>query len=163
MDLEFKYSTPKKLRREFAEQRPHQPLILLRNTEGLLRRRTVETLAPLLSKSQAKRIQAASVIAEDSLHQLAEIDLDEIGDFELRSPRILIGLSFVGFGALAIALLILYLYTLHPELNSVEQIGKYWYQYVWFVCLGVTGMFMLGREAMRPNLRQQVRGYRSSK
>ena len=41
------------------------------------------------------------------------------------------------------------LYTLHPELSTVEQIGKYWYEYIWFVSLGVAGMFILGREAMR--------------
>jgi hypothetical protein len=86
---------------------------------------------------------------EDSLNQLAEIELDEISDFELQPARIIVGLSFVGFGALAIVFLILYLYTLHPELNSVEQIRKYWYQYTWFVSLGVAGMLILGREAMR--------------
>jgi len=70
------------------------------------------------------------------------------GDFELQSSRILIGLSFVGFGALAIVLLMLYLYTLHPELSSVEQIREYWYQYIWFVSLALLGC-LLGREAMR--------------
>jgi len=60
------------------------------------------------------------------------------------------GLVFVGFGALALVFLLLYLYTLHPELSAVEQVQHYWYQYIWCVCLGSADMFMLGREAMRP-------------
>lgn len=161
MDLEPRYSTPKNTRREFAEPLARKPLVLLRDTEGLLRRQTVETLVPILPRSLSRRIQAASVVAEDSLDQIAEIDLDEINDLELRPARILIGLSFVGFSALAIALLLLYLYTLHPALSPSEQIRKYWYHYVWFVSLGVAGMFMLGREAMRPELWKQVRGGKS--
>jgi hypothetical protein len=54
-----------------------------------------------------------------------------------------------------IVVLLLYLDTVHPELSTVQQIGKYWYQYVWFVCLGVAGMFLLGREAMRSAQKQQ--------
>lgn len=132
---------------EFVAAR--KPLELLRDTEALLRRQTVESLVPILPESVAINLVEASDVAEDSLNQLAEIDLDDITDFELQPARIVIGLSFVGFGALAIVFLILYLYTLHPELNAVEQIGQYWYQYIWFVSLGVTGMFILGREAMR--------------
>ncbi|MGH8001418.1 MAG: hypothetical protein ACREPR_18845, partial [Brasilonema sp.] len=94
-------------------------------------------------------------LAEDSLQDLAEIDLDKISDWELQPARIRVGLSFVGFGALMIVVLLLYLNTLHPELSTVQQISKYWYQYVWFVCLGVAGMFVLGREAMRIAEQQQ--------
>ncbi|WP_219904706.1 hypothetical protein [Stenomitos frigidus] len=60
------------------------------------------------------------------------------------------GLIFTGFGALAMVLLLLYLSALHPELSPVQQMSQYWYQYIWFVGLGVAGLFMLGREAMRP-------------
>jgi hypothetical protein len=67
----------------------------------------------------------------------------------LQPARINIGLTFVGFAALMILVLLLYINTLDPQLNTVEQIRKYWYQYVWFVSLGVTGMFLLGREVIR--------------
>ncbi|MCX7595676.1 MAG: hypothetical protein N2235_18340 [Fischerella sp.] len=127
-----------------------KPLELLRDTEALLRRPTVTTLVPILPPKLSNNLQVASSLAEESLKKLAEIDLEQISDWELRPARIRVGLSFVGFGALMIVLLLLYLNSLHPELTPVEQIGKYWYQYVWFVCLGVAGMFILGREAMRP-------------
>lgn len=134
---------------------PRKPLELLRDTEALLRRPTVGAIVPILSPKVARRVEAASSLAEDSLQDLAEIDLDKISDWELRPARIRVGLSFVGFGALMIVVLLLYLNTLHPELSTVQQIGKYWYQYVWFVCLGVAGMFVLGREAMRTAEQQQ--------
>jgi hypothetical protein len=136
---------------EFAQ--PHasrKPLELLRDTEGLLRRPTVAALAPILPPRLGNKLQQASSVAEESLKELGKIDLENISDDELQRARIQVGLTFVGFGALMIVVLLLFLYTLHPELNTVQQIGKYWYQYVWFVCLGVAGMFILGREAMRP-------------
>ncbi|NMG08088.1 hypothetical protein [Brasilonema sp. UFV-L1] len=141
---------------EFAQPPvPRKPLELLRDTEALLRRPAVGVIVPILSPKVARRVEAASSLAEDSLQDLAEIDLDKISDWELQPARIQVGLSFVGFGALMIVVLLLYLNTLHPELSTVQQIGKYWYQYVWFVCLGVTGMFVLGREAMRTAQHQQ--------
>ncbi|BAZ24241.1 hypothetical protein NIES4073_51340 [Kalymmatonema gypsitolerans NIES-4073] len=141
---------------EFApSQDPRKPLELLRDTEALLRRPAVAAIVPILSPKVARRVKAASSVAEDSLKDLAEIDLDKISDWELQPARIRVGLSFVGFGALMIVVLLLYLDTLHPELSTVQQIGKYWYQYVWFVCLGVAGMFLLGREAMRSAQKQQ--------
>lgn len=137
---------------QITELSTRKPLELLRDTEALLRRPAVSTLVPILPPKLAKNVETASSVAEESLQQLAEINLEEISDFEMRSPRIRVGLSFIGFGALAIVVLLLYLNTLHPELNTVQQIAKYWYHYVWFVCLGVAGMFILGREAMRQNL-----------
>jgi hypothetical protein len=136
---------------EFAQPTTtRKPLELLRDTEALLRHPTVATLSPILPPKLSKRFQATSSLADDSFGELAEIDLDSISDFELRPARILVGLSFVGFGALMILVLLLYLNTLRPKFNPVEQIRQYWYQYIWFVSLGVTGMFVLGREAMRP-------------
>ncbi|ARV59258.1 hypothetical protein BZZ01_12045 [Nostocales cyanobacterium HT-58-2] len=146
---------------EFAQPSvSRKSLELLRDTEALLRRPTVATIVPILSPQVARRVEAASSVAEDSLKELAEVELDKISDWELRPARIGVGLSFVGFGALMIAVLLLYLNTLHPQLSTVQQIGKYWYQYVWFVCLGVAGMFMLGREAMRTALQQQKSNHR---
>ncbi|MBD2440120.1 hypothetical protein [Nostoc sp. FACHB-110] len=136
---------------EFAESSTtRKPLELLRDTEALLRRPAVATLVPILPPQLSNRVQEASIVAEESLQELAEIDLDQISDWELQPARLRVGLSFVGFGALMILVLLLYLNTLHPELTTVEQIHQYWYQYVWFVCLGVAGMFVLGRETMRP-------------
>jgi hypothetical protein len=152
MDFESKTNPPNATDNvEFPQPTTtRKPLELLRDTEALLRRPTVATLAPILPPKLSKRFQIASSLADESFKELAEIDVDNISDFELRSARIGVGLSFIGFGALMILVLLLYLNTFHPELNTVEQIGQYWYQYIWFVSLGITGMFLLGREAMRP-------------
>lgn len=151
MDLEPEViSTPTPEVPKFAEPPAGKSLKLLRDTEALLRRPTVKTLAPILPVPMANRLQDASWLAEESLNHLAQIDLKAISDEELRPARILVGLTFVGFGALAILLLLLYLSALHPELSLNQAMRNYWYEYVWFVCLGVAGMFILGREAMRP-------------
>ncbi|MUL35446.1 hypothetical protein [Gloeocapsopsis dulcis] len=147
MDWEPDIPTTKKAYTQAIRQ--SKPLVRWRNTEALLRRNTVALLAPIVPLSVEYRLRRTSKLAEESLSELAEIDLDTISDTELQPARILIGLSFVGFAALSIAFLLLYLSTLHPELNSVAQIQHYWYQYIWFVCLGVAGLFLLGREAMR--------------
>ncbi|MBE9206798.1 hypothetical protein IQ244_09775 [Nostoc sp. LEGE 06077] len=130
-----------------------KPLELLRDTEALLRRPTVATLVPILPPKLSNRMQEVSTVAESSLQELAKIDLEQISDWELQPIRLRVGLSFVGFGALMILVLLLYLNTLHPELSTVGQIHQYWYQYVWFVCLGIAGMFVIGRETMRPNVK----------
>ncbi|MDZ8055687.1 MAG: hypothetical protein RMX68_026890 [Aulosira sp. ZfuVER01] len=127
-----------------------KPLELLRDTEALLRRPAVAKLVPILPPKLSDKLQTASSVAEESLKELAEINLEGIGDFELRPARIRVGLSFVGFGALMIMILLLHLKTLNLQFSSVEKMQQFWYQYVWFVCLGVAGMFILGREAMRP-------------
>jgi hypothetical protein len=152
MDFESKANAPTPTDNiEFAQPTTtRKPLQLLRDTEALLRRPTVATLALILPPKLGNRFQATSSLADDSFNELAEIDLDNISDFELRPARIRVGLSFVGFGALMILVLLLYLNTLRPELSAGEHIRQYWYQYIWFVSLGVAGMFMLGREAMRP-------------
>lgn len=134
---------------EFAKPPERKPLELLRDTEALLRSKTLETLTPVMPAPVVHKLQDASIVAEESLKELAKIELDAISDRELRPARILVGLTFVGFGALAILLLLLYLTTLNSELSLNEAMRNYWYEYVWFVCLGVTGMFILGREAMR--------------
>ncbi|MDF5739544.1 MULTISPECIES: hypothetical protein [unclassified Nostoc] len=153
MDFESKANAPSATDDDIEFAQPtttRKPLELLRDTEALLRRPTVAKLSPILPPKLSNRFQASSSLADDSFKELAEIDLDTISDFELRPVRISVGFSFVGFGALMILVLLLYLNTFHPELSTAEQIRQYWYQYIWFVSLGVTGMFMLGREAMRP-------------
>ncbi|TVP56513.1 MAG: hypothetical protein EA343_24040 [Nodularia sp. (in: Bacteria)] len=152
MDFEGKATAPIPAKNiEFAQPSPtRQPLKLLRYSEAALRRPTVAALKPILPPKLSQKLQVASTVADESLEELAAINLEEISDFELRPARIYIGLSCVGFGALMLLVLLLYLNTLHPALNTIEQIRQYWYEYVWFVSLGVTGMFILGREAMRP-------------
>lgn len=135
---------------EFAEPSPRKPLVLLRDTERSLRLKTVETLAPLLPESVAINLGEASILADDSLEALAAIDLDAIDDAALRGARIQMGLMFIGFGALAMAFLLLVLYALHPAMSAMDQVKHYWHQYVWFVGFGIAGLFMVGREAMRP-------------
>lgn len=137
-----------------------KPLALLRDTEALLRRPAIATLAPILPPKLSNSLQVASTLADESLQELSEIDLETINDIELQPARIRVGLSCVGFGALMILVLLLYCNTLHPEMSQLEQIHQYWYQYIWFVCLGVTGMFLLGREAMRS---QQLKNHQSQK
>ncbi|OUL31319.1 hypothetical protein BV372_20375 [Nostoc sp. T09] len=151
MDFEGKAtSTTATDNMELPSANTRKPLVLLRDTEALLRRPAVETLLPILPPKLSNKLQTASSLAEESLKELAEINLEEIGDFDLRPARIRVGLSFVGFGALMILILLLHLKTLNLQFSTVEQMQQFWYQYVWFVCLGVAGMFILGREAMRP-------------
>ncbi|MEH1780605.1 MAG: hypothetical protein V7K67_18740 [Nostoc sp.] len=152
MDFESKANDPTPTGNiEFSQPTTtRKPLELLRDTEALLRRPTVATLSPFLPPKLSNKFQTTSSLADKFFKELAEIDLNTISDFELRPARILVGFSLVGFGALMILVLLLYLNTLHPELSTSEKIRQYWHQYVWFVSLGVTGMFILGREAMRP-------------
>ena len=135
---------------EFAEPEPRKPLVLLRDTERTLRLKTVETLTPLLPEPVAMRVGEASLIAEESLEELAKVDFDEITDEDLRTARMTVGILLVAFGALAMAFLLLFLYALYPNLDAIAQVRNFWYQYVWVVCLGISGLFMVGREAMRP-------------
>ena len=157
MDFEPKYQPiRRKVRyqvsdRESIEITDRKPLEILRDTEGLIRRQAVAAIVPIVSQPLATKIESASEVAEDSLSLLAEIDLDAISDVELQPARIFVGLSFVGFGALAIALLALFVYSLYPQLTPQQQIHQYWYPYIFFVSLGVTGLLILGREIMRSN------------
>ena len=151
MDVESKATIPTATKDVQFAQLTHtrKPLELLRDTEALLRRPTVATLKPILSSKLSQRLQSASSLAEESLQYLAKIDINQISDFELYPARIYVGLTFVGFGALSILVLLLYINTLDSQLTTVRQIHKYWYQYILCVSLGVAGMFILGREAMR--------------
>ncbi len=135
---------------EFAEPPVRKPLVLLRNTERSLREITVTAIVPLLPADLATTLDEASQKADQSLAELAEIDLNTITDAELKPARTLMGLTFVGFGGLTMLFLALCLSTLHPELSAIAQIHDYWHQYVWLLGLGVAGLVMLGREAMRP-------------
>lgn len=125
------------------------PLQRLRDTEQSLRLKTVATLAPLLPTAAAMTLGEASQLADESLQVLAQIDLADISDADLRPARIAIGLTFTAFGSLMMMFLLLYLSASSPH-TEAAQISHHWYEYVWFVSLGVTGLAVLAREAMRP-------------
>ena len=126
-----------------------KPLEIFYGTEGFLRRWVVRTMSPLLPPEVGADLQDTSLLAEESLQELAAIKVEEVSDRELQSPRILISLTFIGFSGLLISFLLLYLSTTHPHLSLKQQIGYYWYQYIFSVCLGVTGLLLLGREVIR--------------
>jgi hypothetical protein len=87
---------------------------------------------------------------------LTQIDRQRITDLEMQPARIQTGLMFVGFSALLLMWLLLHSQTIHPGLTSVQQIQRYWEPYITFVCMGVAGMMMLGREVMRPRVKLPV-------
>ena len=79
MDLKPESNTSNKVKYTgFTEPLSRKPLKFLRDTEALLRHPTVETLVPILPQSLSNKIEAVSDVAEESLNQLAEIDLDKI-------------------------------------------------------------------------------------
>ena len=94
-----------------------KPLEILYGTEGFLRRRVVQTIYPLLPPEVGADLQDTSLLAEESLQELAAIKVEEVSDQELQSPRILISLTFIGFSGLLISFLLLYLSTTHPHLS----------------------------------------------
>ncbi len=124
-----------------------RPLEIIRDTESRLRRNLVKFVYPTLPAPLAEQLQDQSLAAEESWQEVTA--LEEISDRQLQPQRILVGLTFVGFSALLVCFLLLYLSLQHPGLSISQQIGYYWYQYIFSVCLGVAGMLMLGREAMR--------------
>jgi len=127
-------------------------LVVLRDTERSLRTKTLDTIVPILPASLAERLGEVAIVADTTLDELAEIDLDSITEQELQPVRIRMGLFFTGLGALLMVCLLLFLNALHPQLCPRQQVLAYWHQYVWFVSMGVAGMFMLGREALRPKV-----------
>lgn len=156
MDLERQVSQPLGSQSsdnglDFAQPPVRKPLILLRDTERSLRVRTLDAIAPLLPSDLALTLGEASHQADKSLEELSQIDLEEITDADLKSARILIGLTFVGFGGLTMMFLAFCLSILRPELSAIAQIHEYWHPYIWFISMGVAGLTMLGREAMRPS------------
>ena len=68
---------------------------------------------------------------------------------ELQPARLRVGLFFVGSGAISLTLLWLYIKWVYPEFGLAEQMTYFWQPYIWFVGLGVSGLFMLGRGVMR--------------
>ena len=63
--------TPPTETTEFAERLNRKPLELLRHTESLLRRRTVDVIVPVLPPPLATTLQEVSAVADTSLTELA--------------------------------------------------------------------------------------------
>jgi hypothetical protein len=72
-----------------------------------------------------------------------------ISDAELSVPRIQIGSLFIGSSALGLVSLLLWMSAFHPEFDWQVGVSEYWYPYVGFVCLGVSGLIVLARESLR--------------
>ena len=136
---------------EFAEPPIHEPLELqLPDPDEVLSLTAVEGLELAVKPVPVSvTLERNSTAAKAFLSELAKIDRKSISDQELQPARLQIGLTFVGFSALAMVLLLLHISSLHPEYSLVERIEAYWYQYIWFVCMGVAGMMILGRESLR--------------
>lgn len=136
---------------EFADPPIHQPLELrLPDPDETLSLTVVEGLELTVQPVPVSvTLKKNSTAAKAFLSELVKIDRKSISDQELQPARIQIGLTFVGFSALAMVLLLLHISSLHPEYSLGERIEAYWYQYIWFVCMGVAGMMILGRESLR--------------
>lgn len=132
---------------EFAEPSVPQTLEL----SQVKLKQTPEVLPDLLLEPLERELEEApSLGVIEFLQELNWDVIRSVSDRDLRPARIQVGLTFVGFGSLMLVFLLLYIYGVHPELRALEHIGSYWYPYIWFVSLGVSGLFMLGRESMRP-------------
>jgi hypothetical protein len=134
------------------EQTGRSPLVMLRDTERSLRTKALETVTPVLPENLSEPLAAAAARADVTLNQLAAIDLKSITDDDLRPARIRVGLVWVGLGALMMVFLTLYLSTLHSNQSVAEQVYHYWHVYVGLLGVGITGLFMLGREILRLRL-----------
>jgi len=96
-----------------------------------------------------------STAASQFFAEAVKIDRDSITDLEMKPARIYTGLTFTGFSALGLVLLMFYISRFHPEFAKTEWVKYFWYQYILLVSLGVAGMSMLGREALRQSIKQQ--------
>ncbi len=140
---------PEPIDTEFAEPVERKPLEIFYDAERSMRTRTVSAIVPMLPPDLATNLETVSQKADRSIGVISKIDFATITDAELKTPRILVGLTFVGFSSLMMMFLSLFLSTIHPELSPANQIYEYWHQFAWLVCLGVAGLTVLGREAMR--------------
>ena len=145
---------------DFAEPLP-QTLEFLEPLESASETPVMESaVAPVMEAIEAADPSVevtgreATIAAGILLKKLTAINLGDIDDQDLRPARIQVGLAFVGFGALMLIFLLLYLNNQQPDLTAAERIQHHWYEYVWFLGLGVAGLFMLGRESMRSPLSQ---------
>jgi hypothetical protein len=96
-----------------------------------------------------------STAANQFFAEAVKIDRDSITDLDMKPARIYTGLTFTGFSALGLVLLMFYINRFHPEFAKTEWVKYFWYQYILLVSLGVAGMSMLGREALRQSIKQQ--------
>ncbi|MEB3829854.1 hypothetical protein [Phormidium sp. CCY1219] len=131
---------------DFAEDPEREPLELLPVREG-----TVQLEQPRNTCLPVAVSDARSEDLEGDRWGVEEIKfaLKNITDEELQPARVYVGLTFIGFSALLLMSLLFYIKAMHPGLTFEQEMLRYWHQYIGFVCLGVAGMMMVGREAMR--------------
>ncbi len=129
---------------------PRPPLVWLRDTERSLRVKTVAAIAPRLPENLVAPFTEFSELAEESLTELAAIDLKTITDADLQPARRQVGLLFLGFGTLATVFTLMVLCLVHPDRSMAAQVDQAWHLLLWVSGVGISGLFTLGREAMRP-------------
>ncbi|WP_254563582.1 hypothetical protein [Oscillatoria sp. HE19RPO] len=136
---------------EFEEPETLLPLELMPVREGYLDLELPEdaNLPIALADLSVSSSQADAAEAQIPLIEQIKRELEDVGDEDLKPARIQIGLLFVGVSALLLMSLLLYITAMHPGLTVKQQMLRYWSEYVGFVGLGVAGLMMLGREAMR--------------
>lgn len=149
--------------REFAEPMERQPLDLVMDPPATQSARVDLEVAedawlPVPGADIDPEFPPATIKDRlfDFYAALIKIERHRISDQALQPARIQIGLMFVGFSALSLMLVLLHSHTMYSGLTSVQQIQRYWEPYITFVCMGVAGMMMLGREAMRPRVNRPV-------
>lgn len=84
-----------------------------------------------------------------SAFNLNSIRRTPMSDAELSAPRVQMGSLFIGSSALGLVCLLLWMSAFHPEFDWQVGVREYWYPYVGFVCLGVSGLIVLARESLR--------------
>lgn len=136
---------------DFQEPLALPPLELMPLREGSLDLELPDDakLPIALTDISAPTSQADAAELQISLIEQIKQELQDVGDEDLKPARIQMGLMFVGVSALLLMSLLLYITAMHPGLTVKQQMLRYWSEYVGFVGLGVAGLMMLGREAMR--------------
>jgi hypothetical protein len=136
---------------EFADPEVLPPLELVPVTEISLDLEVLQdaNLPIALADISVPSSQTDAGEVEISLIEQIKQELQEVGDEDLKPARIQMGLLFIGVSALLLMSLLLYITAMHPGLTVKQQMLRYWSEYVGFVGLGVAGLMMLGREAMR--------------
>lgn len=122
--------------------------------ERSLRYGTLNVIVPWVPAPLAEQLGATAITADATLAELVRVELGAIDEVDLHPARRRMGLLFVGLGALSLLFLWLYLHTRHPHWPLPQLLRQYWYPYIATVSLGVAGLFMLGREALRRSLQE---------
>ena len=110
---------------------------------------TIDLLPPLEPAAELPSLEIAAELPAAIAGEAADRSWRLPTTTELQPARLRMGLFFVGSGAISLTLLWLYIKWVCPEFGPAEQMTYYWQPYLYFVGMGVAGLFMLGREVMR--------------